>query len=363
MTRWIRVLAVLAAIAAMGLPGAGARAERRSYLPVTCQIKLEKEQISAGEQMKVWAWYFQDREHRLPAAASRVVVYALYGDITNGVQLATQPEGYRAFQVGGGAVELDYKAPDVCPDKPEQILVYNSLDNVSPGTQPMNLTTLYHKIGQRGVKLLCPSFLMLTQTMLHRTKRRGSTSLLEIRVKVRLGLEVMGKGAIAIKNSKVVQYSGRDMYVSGATHDDYSLSGASLGSVSGAIQVFRDQDQRISSISIPPMTVMLSWRGGEGLTPPREMVIGPVNKPSHAQNQENKNALRQARNRARGKAPWEMYRLIMPPLSKALAASPDLKLSEGDGLRSASGGGVKTRPEPDGVNRESFAWSLALNER
>ncbi len=339
------------------------QAAEKGILPVSCQVKLDKDEIATGDRMKIWAWYFLDAERRLPKAKSRIVVFALKGEILNGMQIATEAEGIKAFQVGAGVVELIYKAPEECPDEPENILVFNSLDNLPIDMQPMDLTHRYEKIGEREIKLICPNYLMLTQTILHRTQRGNTSSLLDVKVKVRIPLEAMGGSAVATQNAEVVEYSGRDMYVSSSQRDDYSLSGATVGSLSGAVQIFRDDNGRITSIGLPPMSVLLSWRGGEGLVPPKEIVVGPVRKPSKEERKAYKKAVRKARKRVEGRPPTEMYGEIMPHLQKMLSASPDLKATDGDRVHRASGGGEIQRPEPDGVNKETFKWDLVLHKR
>jgi hypothetical protein len=312
--------------------------------------------------MKIWVWYFQDAERRLPMAKSRVVIYALKGEVLNGVQIATEPKGIKAFQVGGGVIELDYKAPEQCPEETEKIWVYNSLDNLPVDTRAMDLTHRYEKIGEQDIKIICPHGLTLTQTILRRTERRGSMSLLEIKVKVKIHLKAMGGSAVALKNAEVVGFSGRCLYVTRDHHDEYKLTDASAGSMSGAFQIFRNEDGNITSISPPTMSVLLSWKGASGITPPSEIVVGPVRKPDSKARKAKIKALRQARKRAEGKRPMEMYGEIMPHLQAVLTDSPDLQAVSG-GKYSASGGGEINRPQPDGVDRETFKWSLMLQKR
>jgi hypothetical protein len=339
-----------------------AQAAGRDALPVSCQFKLDKEEIATGQRMKIWVWYFLDAERRLPMPNCRVVIYAQKGEILNGVQAATEPEGIKAFQVAGGVIELDYKAPEQCPEEPEKIWVYNSLDNLPISTRPMGLTRRHEKIGERGIKLICPQGLTLTQTILRRIESGGAMSLLEIKVKVRVKLDAMGGSAVALEDAQVAGFLGRCLYVTKDHRDEYHLASASVASMSGAFQIFRDDNGNIASISPPAMSVLLSWKGASGITPPGEIVVGPVRKPDEKQRKAHIKALRQARKRAEGKRPMEMYSEVMPLLQQVLTDNPDLQAVSG-GKYSATGGGEINRPEPDGVDRESFKWRLVLQKR
>ena len=352
-----------AALLMLCLTCSAALAAGKGVLPVSCQFELEKDELETGGRMKIWAWYFLDDQRRLPMAKSRIVVYALKGEILNGVQVASEPPGVKAFQVRDGVVELDYKAPEQCPEEPEKIWVYNSLDNLPASTRAMDLTDRHEKIGERQIKLICPQGLTLTQTILRRTESGSSMSLLDIKVKVRVKLEAMGGSAVSLGNAEVLSFSGRCLYVGKDHRDEYNLTSASVGSMSGAFQIFRHEDGRISSISPAVMSVLLSWKGASGITPPGEMVVGPVRKPDKKQRKANIKALRQARQRAEGKPPMEMYGEIMPHLQKVLTDNPDLKARAGSGKYSATGGGAIERPEPDGIDKETFNWVLQLRQR
>lgn len=352
----------LAALLTLCLLGSAAQAADRGSLPVSCQFKLENDEITMGERMKIWVWYFLDAERRLPMAKSRVVIYALKGEILNGVQAASEPEGVKAFQVGNGVIELDYKAPEECPDEPEKIWVYNSLDNQPVGTRSMDLTRRHEKIGERDFKLICPQDLTLTQTILRRHQRGSNSSLLEVKVKVRMALDAMGGSAVSLKNPQVVSFSGRNYYITRDHRDDYSLVSASVGSLSGAFHIFRDEQGHIKSISLPPMSVLLNWKGASGITPPPEIVVGPVRKPDPKARKAGIKALRQARQKAEGKPPMEMFGRVMPHLQAVLTDSPDLQATGAGSKYNASGGGEITRTESDGLDRETFKWSLALKK-
>jgi hypothetical protein len=353
----------IALLLALFLASSITQAAGKGFMPVSCQLKLDKDELATGERMKIWAWYFLDDQRLLPMAKSRIVVVALKGEILNGVQVASEPPGYKAFQVRDGIVELDYEAPEQCPDEPEKITVYNSLDNLPVKTRPMDLTGRHEKIGYKGIKLICPQGLTLTQTILRRTESSGSMSLLDIKVKVRIRLKGMGGSAVSAKNAEVIQFSGKDLYVSGDQRDEYNLTGASVGSMSGAFQIFRSENGQITYISLPPMSVLLSWRGDGGIVPPAEIVIGPVRNSNKKQRRAHIKALRQARKRAEGKPPMEIYGEVMLHLEKVLTDNPDLQTTSIGNKYSASGGGEINRPEPDGIDKETFKWVLTLRKK
>lgn len=105
-------------------------------IPEKCTVKPEKDPVQTGEKMKITLSEFADSEGRLPQSWDRVLVKAEKGKILNGYD---KGDGFRAFFVGGGTVDVEYQAP--CDGTTETITVYNSCNTYEyPGDPPLSNT-------------------------------------------------------------------------------------------------------------------------------------------------------------------------------------------------------------------------------
>ncbi|MFC2144625.1 hypothetical protein ACFLQM_02950, partial [Acidobacteriota bacterium] len=90
-------------------------------IPELATVQPAKDQIEAGERMTVHVRDIVDSKNRPSQPWQRILARADKGKILNG---ESQGEGYRRFEVGDGAVDLSYRAPDACKKQTETITIY-----------------------------------------------------------------------------------------------------------------------------------------------------------------------------------------------------------------------------------------------
>ncbi len=93
-------------------------------LPEISEIVPEEEEVKTGHQIAIELAGIVDGKGRPSKPWQRVLVTVEQGEILNGVK---QPSGHHVFEVGGGSVTVQYKAPDQCPeDKTDTVTVQNT---------------------------------------------------------------------------------------------------------------------------------------------------------------------------------------------------------------------------------------------
>jgi len=98
-------------------------------LPEKATLEPEKDPIPAGEKMTIHLKDIVDYKGNKPQPWQWVVVKAEKGQIVGGRE---QGDGTHAFEVGSGAIDLVYQAPDKCnkdTENKDTITVYNSCNN------------------------------------------------------------------------------------------------------------------------------------------------------------------------------------------------------------------------------------------
>lgn len=94
--------------------------------PEDCEIAPEKDPVKLGETITINLQNIVDGKGRTPQPWQRLLVKVEKGEILNGVD---QGE-YHVFEAGSGSVEVEYKAPEECPqEKTDTITVENSCIN------------------------------------------------------------------------------------------------------------------------------------------------------------------------------------------------------------------------------------------
>lgn len=115
-------------------------------IPERATIKPEKDLIMAGKKMTVHLTDIHDSKGATPQPWQRILVKAKKGKILNG-----KPQGeYRVFEVGGGVVDLNYKAPDKCKKDTETITIYNTCE-----IDPNSVVTSKREIATKEFEIVC----------------------------------------------------------------------------------------------------------------------------------------------------------------------------------------------------------------
>ena len=94
-------------------------------IPETASVDPEENQIMAGKKMTIHVRDIVDNESRNSEPWQRILVKVEKGEILNG----TPQDGYRVFEVGDGAIDLIYRAPEDCENQTETITIHNSCTN------------------------------------------------------------------------------------------------------------------------------------------------------------------------------------------------------------------------------------------
>ena len=96
-------------------------------LPESVEVKPKKEKVGVGEETTIELKNLFDCCSRQPQPWWRVLVKVEKGEITNADD---EYEGLSVFKVEGGAINVEYQAPEMCPggDKTEKLTVYNTCE-------------------------------------------------------------------------------------------------------------------------------------------------------------------------------------------------------------------------------------------
>jgi hypothetical protein len=94
-------------------------------LPEKATLEPEKKAVGAGEKMQLHLTGLVDGKNRSPQPWHRVIVTAEHGKILNGED---DRQGGKLFEVGSGALEIEYQAPEDCALVSERVAVFNVCD-------------------------------------------------------------------------------------------------------------------------------------------------------------------------------------------------------------------------------------------
>jgi len=100
-------------------------------IPETLAVKLEKETVFAGEEMKITLSDIKDINSKPSQPWQRILVKAEKGGILNGEPY----QEFKVFHVGSGSLEIAYRAPDTCKSDAETITIMNSC-SIKPDLPP-----------------------------------------------------------------------------------------------------------------------------------------------------------------------------------------------------------------------------------
>lgn len=119
------------------------------HLPESAAVDLEKEKVGVGEEITIQLTDMFDCCGRQPQRWWRVFVKVDKGEITN----ANEEFGeYSVFRVEGGAIDVEYQAPEACPgeDKTETIWVHNTCDMMED-----SIGAPENEIAKKEFEILC----------------------------------------------------------------------------------------------------------------------------------------------------------------------------------------------------------------
>lgn len=94
-------------------------------LPESVEVEVDKEKVGVGEEITINLTEIFDYDQRPASGWWRVLVKVDKGEITNA---DAEIDGFSIFRVQGGAIDVEYQAPEMCPgeDKSETIKVHNT---------------------------------------------------------------------------------------------------------------------------------------------------------------------------------------------------------------------------------------------
>lgn len=136
-------------------------------IPESCEIKPEKEEIEFGKKMKIQITNFKDIEGVQSREFNRVLVTVIHGEILNGAHPQEQ-KNYAFFQVGEGTIEVEYKAPEACPEISDTIQVIQSCDIFRKSDLPLEESDAAGTIAEKEIFFRKPGA-TLRITMEYRT--------------------------------------------------------------------------------------------------------------------------------------------------------------------------------------------------
>lgn len=110
-------------------------------LPEEATLEPEKKAVGAGEKVRLHLTGLVDGKGRAPQPWHRVIVTVEHGKILNGED---DRQGGRLFDVGSGAVDIEYQAPTECALVTERVAVFNVCELDRANTLPDKKKELAH---------------------------------------------------------------------------------------------------------------------------------------------------------------------------------------------------------------------------
>ena len=120
--------------------------------PVSCQVKPEKNDIDAGEEIDIVLSDFRDAEQLESREFNRILVSADEGEIINGEKSEAGSE-YRVFRLNEQSVTVKYKAPKKGSAGSDRITVYNSCEILPTERFPLRTTNPDKQIASHELRL------------------------------------------------------------------------------------------------------------------------------------------------------------------------------------------------------------------
>ncbi len=125
-------------------------------IPMNCSLEMDREAAPSGEEITIRLTGINDDKGRQSRYWQRLVISLEQGEITNATRVGTEGKLW-AVRVGeNGVVELRFKAPGICREKPENIRIYNSCNWGGPG-RPMQATQPNKQISSKSFNIV-PSY-------------------------------------------------------------------------------------------------------------------------------------------------------------------------------------------------------------
>jgi hypothetical protein len=119
--------------------------------PMNCVIEMEKESVSAGEEIMIRLTGLTDDKGRPTRPWQRLVIRLEQGKIMNATEHSDEKQW--VVLAGEGDVELQYKAPSICQKEKEILTVFNSCFWGGPG-RPMNYTPPKKKLTSKTFDII-----------------------------------------------------------------------------------------------------------------------------------------------------------------------------------------------------------------
>jgi hypothetical protein len=123
-------------------------------LPVKCRIRPQKKKVEAGTVISVEVKEFTDKKGKPVGPHERIMVKARKGKILNGMS----KDEYKVFEVGKGAVDITYQAPDDCSLEKDIIYVFSAcIKTIEQEDSEENLWDIVPKdqIGSKELEITC----------------------------------------------------------------------------------------------------------------------------------------------------------------------------------------------------------------
>jgi hypothetical protein len=120
--------------------------------PVTCQIRLERDEVAPSEIITVELTDFEDDKGNPSREFNRIVIQAVEGEILGGTQCEIDP-ALKVFQIGTGTIKFSYKAPSSSNITEDTIFIYNSCNILKIPLSPLQKTELKDKIAEKKVQI------------------------------------------------------------------------------------------------------------------------------------------------------------------------------------------------------------------
>lgn len=115
--------------------------------PESCEVLPQKQEVEGGEFISIDIKNLIDKEGKPCIPEEKIIVMAEKGEITNG----DQTPGYSVFEVEDGIVKANYRAPDNCGIKFDNITVFSTCET---DDEPREI---YHDklIGETSIDISC----------------------------------------------------------------------------------------------------------------------------------------------------------------------------------------------------------------
>jgi len=339
--------------------------------PISLRATATRSSLRPGETVTITLSEFRDSTGRGADTMERIVVVANAGEILDGVSAETPltPTGnQKAFLVGDGRIEFDYRAPLHCRKKEVKITFFNSLAYGETDKIPMGMTEPGEDIFTLTLRLHCANYLLLQyeEDYLRQSPKLRRDH--RIRAVLRVDLEPwIADNMLRVTNLALLEFKGGANKVTRTDRQHMQADTAGVDFYNQLLLLSLDPDSdAIQGLIYEAVPLSIDWHGDEiPEGPPDKINVGPVSK--HKPDKRKARAAGQDLAREfpnegeRARRLRRMQRSLTQQFS-ATQVHPDHLVTTSQGEVYFAGKGKWEKKFSNGHHRRTYHWELFLDD-